>query len=744
MADGDSTLCTIAIDGTTSTAWSVSHVETVESIFAGYRVQVRAVALEAPELDAWIGKDATVVVATRGGERSFHGVVLEIGDEARPDGRAFLVDVVVGARIELLKLGRDHRIFQDKTVPDIVREVIDAAGFGDKCEWSINATYEPHAYVVQYGESDYDFITRLLHEEGIGFFVQDTADAETYVFFDDDTAFTAIDGESLIRERGAENVTFETLLVTDDRSRVASDKVMLRDYDFASPGTDLSTTAETPETTSREVYLHPGGYIDTGRGQRLADRLLERLQALTRTIRGSSDCVRLAPGRYFTLSDAAREGLNGDFVVLEAHHRCEPDPASAGEPSMHPALVYECEIRAFPVDVPYRPQLAAPPPWLAGVQPAFVTVPGGEEIHSEELGRVKVRFPWDRSGITDDKSSTWLRVGQVALGGSMILPRVDFEVLVGFEMGDLDRPAISGHLYNADKPPPYALPGGKTRSSIQTATTAGGPGANELRFEDSAGAEEIFINASKDLIASVDNETSWNVTSNQTRSIGSNNTLAVTADHNSAVVGSRASTVSGNQSVDVGGDYGDGTGGDLSLTISGMRKVQVGGDHNEASGGTLSRTVGSMQIITGLAGVQRAVVGDSTTTVSALWAELAGRARGLSVTGSYTETISAAKLIKAKSVTINCGAAYTMNAAAELVKAGGGRTDDALGAVALTAGGALKIKATNIVIEAKSKLVFRGGGGVIELTKAGMVKVKAPSITIKNAKALNQIMHKSN
>src|SRR5690606_6382945 len=119
-------------------------------------------------------------------------------------------------------------------------------------------------------------------------------------------------------------------------------------------------------------------------------------------------------------------------------------------------------------------------------------------------GRAKVRFVWDRSGITDDKSSTWLRVGQLALGGSMVIPRVDFEVLVDFELGDLDRPAISGsgHLYNAEKAPPYALPGGKTVSSMQTATTEGGPGANELRFEDAAGSEEIFINASRDLIAS--------------------------------------------------------------------------------------------------------------------------------------------------------------------------------------------------------------------------------------------------
>ena len=467
----------------------------------------------------------------------------------------------------------------------------------------------------------------------------------------------------------------------------------------------------------------------------------------TRTLGGESDVIALMPGRFFTVVDSERATLDGDYLLLEVTHTQRPAQEGgdfalgAGE-----ALSYDNRFEVIPVDVPFRPQHAAPRPILGGVQHAFVTVPGGEEIHADEHGRAKVRFVWDRSGITDDKSSTWLRVGQLALGGSMVIPRVDFEVLVDFEVGDLDRPAISGsgHLYNAEKAPPYALPGGKTVSSMQTATTEGGPGANELRFEDAAGSEEIFLNASRDLIASVDNDTSWGVGNNQTRDVGSNETLSVTADHKTSVAGNRALDVGGNQDVNVGAEYGDGTGGSLSVSISGNRFVKSGGDHSENVSGSLTRTVGSLQAITGLAGVARTVVGDSTTDVSAAWAELAGGARGLSISGSYSETIGALKFIKAKNVSVSCDAAYVMNAAAELVKAGGGRTDDAKGAVALTAGGAFKVKAKNIVFEAKSKLVFRGGGGVIELTKAGTVKIKAPSITVENSEALNQIMHKSN
>jgi len=733
---------TLIIDGLPADTWQVRSAEATEALFEPTDVVVRAWSTDPVDLDAAIGKDATLETDFDGEIRAFHGVVVDAGELAVRADR-YEAEIVFSSKLRLLQLGRDHRIFQELSVQDVVSDVLSRAGVDGICQWQTNTTYEPHVNIVQYGESDYDLMARLLFEEGIGFVVEQEETAEKVVFFDDDTVWQVVDGESLLELLTTRAESRHGIHRFSLTHRVASDQVMQNDYDLENPGTDLRTEAATEDTTSREVYQHPGSYIDPGRGQRLTDRLLERLRASTVVGRGEGNLTTFAPGRFFSLSGATGPELDGDYVLRGVRHRWAGDEGDwAG--SSGTALTYTNEFEVIPVDVPFRPEAAPEAPVIGGVQHALVTVPSGEEIHADENGRVKVRFLWDRSGITDDKSSTWLRVGQLALGGSMILPRIDFEVLVSFELGDLDRPVVSGHLYNAELPPPYELPGGATVSSLQTATTEGGPGANELRFEDAAGSEEIFINASKDTTVSVDDSMTWNVGNNQTTDIGSNNTLSVTSDHQATVGANRTLDIGGNQDVNVGAAYGSGVGGSLTHSIGGMRMVKVGGDHSESVNGSLTRTVGSLQSITGIAGVQRDIKADSTTTVGAAWAEVAGAARGLKVVGSYSETIGALKFIKAKNVVVNCDAAYTMNAAAEIVKAGGGRTDEAKGAVALTAGGAFKVKAKNINFEAKSKLVFRGGGAVIELTKAGMVKIKAPSITVKNAKTLNQIMHKSN
>lgn len=734
---------TLTIAGASSESWWVRRAHVREALSTPTRAEVWAVTTEVCELDDLIGMDASLELSSPdGGERAFHGVVIDVAETAlRSD--AFELRVVFASKLALLTLGRDHRIFLDKTVEEVVTDVFDRGGVASLAEWHLDASYEPHENIVQYGESDLDFVSRLLFEEGIGYIVEQDAAGERVVLFDDDATFQAIEGDTilpLVINDAARGLGLTSLA---EHHRVASDEVMQLDYDLANPSTDLGTTAEAPEATAREVYLHPGHYVDPGRGQRLTDLILERLRMRTRTANAQSNVMRVATGRFFTVAGAARADADGDFIVVEAEHSLHAD-GDAGDAVNPGLLVYQNAFEVIPIDVPFRPQAAPEPPVISGVQHAIVTVPSGEEIHADENGRTKVRFLWDRSGIMDDTSSTWLRVGQMALGGSMIMPRVDFEVLVDFEMGDTDRPAVSGHLYNAELPPPYALPGGCTVSSMQTATTGGGPGANELRFEDAAGSEEIFVNASKDMTVSVDNDSKWEVGNNQSYTVGSNNTLSVKATHEATVVGSRTVTIGGNQNVDVGGLYGDLVGGDLTASVGGNRFVKAGEDHTETVNGNLTRTVGSLQCITGLAGVERSVVGDATVDVGAAWAELCGQARGLSVTGAYDETVGALKFIKTKGLSVSCDVAYTMNGAAELTKAGGGRSDEAKGAVALSAAGQLKIQAKSIVFEAKSKLVFRGGAAKIELTKAGAVTISAPKVKIENSEALNQLMHKSN
>jgi len=325
----------------------------------------------------------------------------------------------------------------------------------------------------------------------------------------------------------------------------------------------------------------------------------------------------------------------------------------------------------------------------------------------------------------------------------MIIPRVGFEVLVDFELGDIDRPEIGGHLYYGEAMPPYSLPGAAVRSSYQTNTTDGGAGANELRFDDSAGSEEIFINASYDYITTVANNASINVANDETYDVGSNRVLSVTADCTRSIGANETIDIGANQTVTVGGSMSVGIGGSLTTTIGAMRKATIGGDLDESVVGNMTRDVGALQSITGIAGCVRQVVGDCTTSVSAAWLETIGDSRMVSVSGAFSEKVGALKMIKAKTVGVSAGAAYAMTAAVEKVKTGGARNDEAKGAVAISAAGGMKVKAADIVFTADSKLVFKGGAITLELKSSGQVKIKAPKVKVKKADVLSQAIHKS-
>ncbi|MDY7231169.1 type VI secretion system Vgr family protein [Hyalangium rubrum] len=729
----------LSLEGFDPSVFRVLKVEATEALSEVCSVQLEAETAELLELDPLLGTKASLWIRFEqdSDDRPFHGVVTEASLEAiRQD--AFRLHVVISAPLELLKLGRNSRIFQEKSVQDIVSSVLDEAGLADGYSWELSEPPAPRLNVVQYNESDYAFVSRLLHAEGIAFAVHNDTDSARILFFDDSTRLKPIPGDNLLTDRDSSSMDEDVIIDLRDRQRMASDQVFLRDYDFKRPASDLSATQSGDGASGREVYAHPGDFLEAGVGRTLSKRLLQRLRVGTRVLRGESSCPRMEPGRTYSVTGHARAEANLDILITRVVHRVSSEAGADGKG------LYSNEVTGIPFEVPYRPVEAPPKPLIGGTQLAFVTGPSGEEIHTDSFGRVKVRFPWDRSGLTDDRSSTWLRVGQLPLSGSMIIPRVEFEILVDFELGDIDRPFVAGHLYNAELGPPYALPGGATRSSIQSATTGGGPGANELRFEDSAGAEEIFFNASKDFTLLVDNDAAMTVANQESCSVGVGNVLSVGGNHYANVSGSRTLSVGANQNVNVGGNYSDGVGGDLSLTIGGARMVKVGGDLAENIAGSLDRTVAALQVVTGIAGYTRKVVGASSTNVGAAWLELAGKSRLVSVSTTFTETIGALKFIKAKQMSVSCGAAYVMTAGAEQIKCGGSRTDSAKGAVALTAGGGLKVKATNITFSAQTRLVVRGGGCTLELLASGMITIKAPTVIVKNNKVLNQVLHKSN
>lgn len=717
---------TLSVDHVATEGWRVRHFEVIEALSEGLRGEVVIDRAQAGDVPALVGKSLALGVEPGDGTdtRWFHGVVMSV-----TRGTRGLVTVSFVSRVELARVGRDTRIFHDKSAVEIVGEVFDKAGLARAMQrWTVGASYRTRPYTAQFNESDYDFARRMLADEGIAFAVRNAEDGESVVFFDDDAGIEAVAGDSLfIDRRAAAQSRARSVRHLREMRRGVSDAVVLRDYDPTQPGADLTRARSAEGSTGREVYRHPGGFTQTAQGDRRAQRLLEAIGATRRTIAGTTDGLHLEPGHWFSIEGAPRAALNGDLLIVSVVHRGHH--ANDDEPS-----VYENDFVAIPKGVPFRPREAAPQPVVGGVHVAFVTGPTGRELHGSERGEVRARFPWDRSGITDDRSSWWMRVGQLALGGPMVIPRVGFEVLVDHEMGDLDRPVVVGHLYNGERRPPYELPAHAARSTIQTATTDGGAGANELRFDDTAGSEEIFANASQDYTCSVENNAGTSVGANESSDVGANQVTSVTADDGSQVTGDRTLRVGGNQTVNVGGDLSDGTGGSSSLSVGATRDVTVGGDHTENTTSTLSRDVGGLQSVTGVGGVARKIVGSSSTTVGGVWMEMCAASRASTCGGSRTETVGGLKMIKAKTVSVACSAAYAMNCATEAVKCGGSRTDKAA-AVALNIGGGVKVQATDINITGQSKVVLRAGGTTITVTPSSVV-IKSGRATLKGVKQL--------
>ncbi|MBX3275690.1 MAG: type VI secretion system tip protein VgrG [Sandaracinaceae bacterium] len=719
----------IELEGSEDTVLVLAWLEVVEamSFLTEIRARIYAPVRIAP-LDV-LGKKVTFRVArthTPDAERCFHGVVFEAA--AEDHAPTYTLTITARPRLARLELGRDSRIFQELSVPEVIEQVIAGAGLPAECVTSsLNATYEPQAYITQLGESDADFVHRLLFEEGIGYFVTHDLDEERVVLFDDDTAFEPTAYADPVPVQSDQSVDAITQL--REVRRLRSDAVMLRDYDLTRPSTDMSTTSEAPSSTGREVYLHPGDFVETSRGERLAQVALERLQLDTHVYEGQGALPHFEPGRKFETANHARADLVGEMLLLSVTHSISRDDSTETS-----TLV--SRFVAIPASVAYRPRVGPPAPVVGGTHVAFVTGAAGEELHGSERGQVKVRFPWDRSGVTDDTSSTWLRVGQLPIPGSMIVPRVGFEVLVDYELGDHDRPLVVGHLYNGEAMPPYELPGGATRSSIQTNTTGGSGGANELRFEDAGGGEQMFLNASHDYTCSVENDARSGVKANETSDIGANHTVSVTGSYNSTVSGARTLDVGANQKIGVGGDFSANDGADLTVTV-GSRNEKCGGDWTEKVTGSYDITVGGLLCVTGIAGINRNIVGSSETEVGAAWALTTAASLAVTVGTSFTETVAALKMIKADTVAVSCGAGYIQNCASEAVKAGGNRTDTAA-AIAVTAGGGLKIKAANINISGQTKVSMRIGGTTIDVLPSS-VKIKSSAVNLKGVKKLESL-----
>ncbi|HVG58820.1 MAG TPA: type VI secretion system tip protein VgrG [Hyalangium sp.] len=442
------------------------------------------IACENPDIDfsEAVGQEAMLSIWGELYPRFFHGIVSRF-EQLQDLPRYTLYRVTVVPRVWRLTRRQDCRIFQQMDTPSILEEVLLTEGISQEhVRFELTGTYEPRDYCVQYRESDWDFASRLMEEDGLFFYFEHEQGSHTLVVSDDSSTLKPVDGGVVIpfrRHTGA--------VEREDHIRrfhftqeVRPGRTTLRDFNFKQPGMAMEAGAKAEEDSTLEQYDFPGEYQDprqgsAARGKTIARLRLEAWQATRRVGYGESDCERLVPGRTFTLFDHPRGDYNGSYLLTQVKHEGS-QPQALDEESPGGDLKYSLTFSCIPAEVPFRSARVTPRPHMRGVQTAVVVGPAGEEIHVDKWGRVKVQFHWDRQGKRDEQSSCWIRVSQLWAGagwGAMFIPRIGQEVIVDFIEGDPDRPIITGRVYNGSNPVPYDLPGEKTKSTIQSNSSPG-------------------------------------------------------------------------------------------------------------------------------------------------------------------------------------------------------------------------------------------------------------------------------
>jgi len=694
-----------------------------------------------PEPAKLLGKKAQITLSRPDGTaRVFVGQVAEATRFAGADGQPF-ARLSVAPRLYRLNKRKDCRSFQQKSAPDIIKVVLSEAGIpAAEQEHKLTASYEPRVYCVQYRESDLEFVSRLASEEGIYYAIRFEDGMDKVVFSDEPLGLGEIEGNTSIPFAHTQGfaVSDDCVMWVRRAHAVRPDKVTMRDYDFERPKFQLESSAEGKDEGAHalEVYAFPGRTVSEDALSRYAEVLLDSMQAERDVVSGEASVLSLAPGYRFSIIDHPYEPLNQEYLITRVETEMRDGFSTFGS-SGQKGRNYACRFTAVPTQkTNYRPPRKERAALVAGAQTAMITGPAGAEIHTDKHVRVKAQYMWDRQGKNDEQSSVWMRTSQVPTGGSMLLPRMGWEVGVRHVEGDPDMPVVMERLYNAVTPPPYALPGGKARSALQTATTPGGGSSNELRMDDSKGKEEMMFNASKDMSVDVVNNTTESVGNNESREIGANQSIEVTNSVSTSVGSNQTISVGGNQTVHVETFMVDQCGADHQLTIGGNRDMKIGGDHRREVGGSSSLSVGANQVDLVIGSVTDSAGGNMTHNVGAVEADITAGDRSFIVGGNHVETTGAAKVIIAfggRGVEVG-GAMNQKVAGAILDKIDGDRSDQAGATFTEVAGGAHILKADNITFEADGVLSFVMGASTITLTPAS-ISIAGVSIKIDGATA---------
>ncbi|MEZ5666433.1 MAG: type VI secretion system tip protein TssI/VgrG [Alphaproteobacteria bacterium] len=607
--------------------------------------------------DKLLGKSVTVKIDRPGGDpRYFNGVVRRFAPGAMGARglRSYVADIV--PTLWLLTQTADHKIFQEKTAKDIIEDVLKGHDVTNYRFGVIKESHPTREYCVQYGETAFAFVQRLMEEEGIFFFIEHKQGEHTIVIADDKAAY--VDCADAQVELTGDAMLSNAVSQWQPNYRFQTGKWTQRDFDFEQPGTvkDLQTEQATGISisafSSYERFQYPGLYVKKTDGTLLTRLQMETVEAGYHVVDGASDLASFVPGAKIKVKNDP-DGADSSYVLTAVSHTASGGSLQAGGGG---GESYANGFSCIPADVVFRPPRLTPKPMVHGPQTAIVVGQSGQEIFCDKYGRIKVQFHWDRYGKSDENSSCWIRVAQAWAGakwGTIFTPRVGMEVVVEFLDGDPDRPLVTGCVYNGDNGVPYTLADNKTQSGVLTRSSTGGAAANanELRFEDKKGSEEVFFHAEKDFKREVENDDTLTVDHDRKKTIKNDETIEVQGNRTDTVKKDETVTIEGNRTKTVKKDDTLTVDADRSATVKGKDTTTVTGDTTvtvssgnfslQASAGQV--TIEAAQSIELKVGGNSVKIDPSGVTINGTMVKASGSA-SVTVEGSMTKVAGSGML----------------------------------------------------------------------------------------------------
>jgi type VI secretion system secreted protein VgrG len=665
-----------------------------------------------------LNTSATVTLELKENQfRYINGIVTRFG-RIGDAGRHSLYRATIRPWLWLLSRSMDSRIFPNMTIPDVIKLVFRDHNFSD-FDVKLSRDYRTWEYLVQYRESAFNFVSRLLEQEGLYYYFEHTDGSHKLIITDSHANHNTLPGYAEIpyyppvQNEARDRDHVDGWRVTQE---LQTGSCVVNDFDFRKPKADLLARRNGNFSPNHfELYDYPGEYEELKDGEAYVRLWKEQVDAEFEKIEGQGNARGLVAGSQFKLTNFPREDQNRKYVVTSTTCRLDTGAFESTQRTGS-GPTYRSTFTVLDSAIPYRPLRETPKPEIRGPQTAIVVgYSGDEEIHTDRYGRVKVHFPWVRKNEYE-KVSCWVRVSQIWAGtrwGGMHIPRVGQEVIVEFLEGDPDRPIITGRVYNADNMPPYTLPDNKTQSGIKSRSTKDGgmDNFNELRFEDKKGDEQLYMQAEKNMDTLVKNDQSLTVGANRTKDIGQNETTTVGID--------RTETVGSNESITIGMNRTESVGVNESITIGAMRVEQVGGAENVTITLARAHEIGLADSLT--------VGGARTVQVGALHSVSVKGPQSIDVGGPNDVNVGGAQSVKVKG-------ADSLTAASQAVTLKGAQTIKVKADRTVDVGGSETVKvAKNVVIDAGDQITIKAGKASITLKKNGDIMLNGKNITSKGS-----------